>query len=353
MDKEPATKPKGPKRILSGVQPSGKLHLGNYFGAIKQHIELQHEGQCFYFIADYHALTTIDEAARRRADDLNQKKPDRAATLRENTRDVALDYLALGLDPETAVFFRQSDVPEVCELEWILATVTNMGLLERAVSYKEKIEKGIDASVGLFTYPILMAADILIYRSHVVPVGKDQVQHLEMTRDMAVKFNEATGQRIFPLPDFKLDKESKVPGTDGQKMSKSYGNTIEIFAEGNALKKTVMGIKTDSTPMGQPLNPDNCNVVALYGLFATEAEKAELAQKYRTGAIGYGGAKKELLDKIDAYFSPFREKRKQLAADPERVEGILRNGAQRARAEARKTMELVRQAIGMQPQPVG
>jgi tryptophanyl-tRNA synthetase len=353
MDKDQAAKPKGPKRILSGVQPSGKLHLGNYFGAIKQHIALQDEGQCFYFIADYHALTTIDDAARRRAEDLNQKKPDRAATLRENTRDVALDYLALGLDPEKAIFFRQSDVPEVCELAWILSTVTNMGLLERAVSYKEKVEKGIDASVGLFTYPVLMAADILIYRSHVVPVGKDQVQHLEMTRDMAGKFNDAVGQRIFPLPDFRLDKESKVPGTDGQKMSKSYGNTIEIFAEGNALKKPVMGIKTDSTPMGQPLNPEPCNVVALYSIFATEEEKAELANRYRSGSIGYGDAKKLLLGKIDAYFGPFREKRKQLAADPEAVEQVLQRGAQRARAEASKTMELVRQAIGMKPRSVG
>src|SRR3954454_8384839 len=184
------------KRILSGVQPSGKLHLGNYFGAIRQHIALEDEGLCFYFIADYHALTTIHDAER----------------LRQNTRNVALDYLALGLDPEKAVFFRQSDVPEVTELAWVLATVTNMGLLERAVSYKEKIDKGIDASVGLFTYPVLMAADILIYRSHVVPVGKDQVQHLEMTRDIAVKFNQAIGQAIFPEPDFRLDKESKVPG---------------------------------------------------------------------------------------------------------------------------------------------
>jgi tryptophanyl-tRNA synthetase len=342
------------KRILSGVQPSGKLHLGNYFGAIKQHIELQNEGVCFYFIADYHALTTIEEASRRRAEELRQKKPDRAATLRENTRDVALDYLALGLDPAKTIFFRQSDVPEVCELAWILSTVTNMGLLERAVSYKEKVEKGIDASVGLFTYPILMAADILIYRSHLVPVGKDQVQHLEMTRDMAIKFNEAVGQAVFPLPEPRLEKEtSKVPGTDGQKMSKSYGNTIEIFAEGNALKKTVMGIKTDSTPMGQPLNPDPCNVAALYSLFATEVEKAELAERYRAGTIGYGGAKSLLLEKINAYFGPFRDKRKELAANPEHVEDLLRQGAQRARAEAQKTMEIVRQAVGMKPRSVG
>ncbi len=348
MDHGHATLIQPPKRILSGVQPSGKLHLGNYFGAIRQHIAMQDQGQCFYFIADYHALTTIDEAARRRAEELHQKKPDRAATLREHTRDVALDYLALGLDPEKATFFRQSDVPEVTELTWFLSTVTTMGLLERAVSYKEKVEKGIEASVGLFTYPALMAADILIYRSNIVPVGKDQVQHLEMTRDMAIKFNEAVGQSVFPLPDYRLAPEgAKVPGTDGQKMSKSYGNTIDIFAEGNVLKKTVMAIKTDSTPLGQPLVPETCTVVALFSLFATQEEQAELAARYRSGAIGYGDAKKLLLDKINDHLRPYRERRKQLMADTEYVEGVLRRGAQKARAEAQKTMALVRAALGI------
>ncbi|MBL8799842.1 MAG: tryptophan--tRNA ligase [Planctomycetia bacterium] len=354
MDTGTAPKPARPKRFLSGVQPSGKLHLGNYFGAIKQHIELQHEGDCFYFIADYHALTTVEDAARRRASELNQKKPDRAATLRENTRDVALDYLALGLDPEKTVFYRQSDVPEVCELAWILSTVTNMGLLERAVSYKEKVEKGIDASVGLFTYPVLMAADILIVRSHVVPVGKDQVQHLEMTRDIAVKFNEAAGKPVFPLPTPRLDKESKVPGTDGQKMSKSYGNTIEIFAEGKPLEKKILKeIVTSSTPLGQPLDPDTCNVFALYSLFASDQEKADLAADYRSGKIGYGTSKKLLLEKITAYFEAARQKRKELAANPDYVEEVLRRGAQRARAEVQQTMSLVREAVGMKPQTVG
>src|SRR5689334_7746635 len=258
-----------PRRILSGVQPSGKLHLGNYFGAVRQHIALQNEAQCFYFIADYHSLTTIHDAK----------------SLRENTRDVALDYLALGLDPDKATFFRQSDVPEVTELAWILSTVTNMGLLERAVSYKEKIEKGIDASVGLFFYPILMAADILIYRSHVVPVGKDQVQHIEMTRDIAERFNRTYGE-IFPIPEYRLDKESKVPGIDGQKMSKSYNNTIDIFAEGKPLQKTVMSIVTDSTPVEAPKDPERCNVFALYSLFATLAEKETLAARYRAGGLG-------------------------------------------------------------------
>ncbi len=343
---EPAAPATRPPRILSGVQPSGKLHVGNYFGAIKQHIELQDQGECFYFIANYHTLTTIRDTAARLADEA--KKPVNPANLlRENTLNAALDYLALGLDPKKAIFFRQSDVPEVAELSWILSTVTNMGLLERAVSYKEKVEKKIEASVGLFTYPVLMAADILIYRSNLVPVGKDQVQHLEMAADIAGKFNRAF-KEIFPIPTYRLDKESKVPGVDGQKMSKSYGNTIDIFAEGKPLEKTVMSIKTDSTPLGQPLNPDVDTVYALYGIFATDAEKAALADDYRAGRVGYGQAKKMLLVKINEYFAPFRDKRKQLAQDPSYVEDVLREGAQRARREAQFTMEKVRTATGLQ-----
>jgi tryptophanyl-tRNA synthetase len=332
------------RRILSGVQPSGKLHLGNYFGAVKQHIELQDEGDCFYFIADYHALTTVQDPA----------------VLSANVRDVALDYLALGLDPAKCTFFRQSDVPEVCELTWVFSTVTNMGLLERAVSYKDKVEKGIEASVGLFTYPVLMAADILIYRSHLVPVGQDQVQHIEMTQDIAGKFNRAYGE-VFPIPNYKLDRGAKVPGTDGQKMSKSYGNTIEIFAEGNPLKRTVMGIVTDSTPLGQSLDTES-TVFTLSSLFLTDQERLDLAERYRRPKrnpddpaerpFGYGDAKKQLLDLINATFAPFRERRKQLAADPAYVEGVLRAGAERARAEAQKTMALVREAVGMKPRPV-
>lgn len=320
----------GKKRILSGVQPSGKIHLGNYFGAIKQHIALQDEAECFYFIADYHALTTVRE-------------PD---ALRENVEDAALTYLALGLDPARAVFFRQSDVPEVTELSWILSTVTNMGLLERAVSYKEKIDKGIEASVGLFTYPMLMAADILIYRANLVPVGKDQVQHIEMTADMAGRFNRAYGE-VFPIPAARLDRESKVPGTDGQKMSKSYGNTIDLFAEGKPLQKTVMSIVTDSKTVADPKDPATCNVFALFSLFASPTEKEELAARYRAGGMGYGDAKKQLLAKMESYFAPAREKRKQLALDPAYVDGVLRDGAARARAEAEKTMELVRAAVGL------
>ncbi len=346
-----------PKRILSGVQPSGKLHLGNYFGAIKQHIELQNEAECFYFIADYHALTTIEEAARRRLTALNRpsdrlKPRDFADTFRENVLDVALDYLALGLDPNKAVFFRQSDVPEVAELTWIFSTVTNMGLLERAVSYKEKLDKGIEASVGLFTYPVLMAADILLYRSHVVPVGKDQVQHIEMTRDIAGKFNARFGD-VFPIPTYRLDKESKVPGVDGQKMSKSYGNTIDIFAEGKPLQKVVMGMVTDSAPVEAPKDPETSNLFTLYSLFAAEEEKAALAARYRAGGLGYGEVKKMLLEKINAFFGPARQKRKELAANPDHVEAVLKRGAEKARAEARKTMALVREAVGMKTAPVG
>jgi tryptophanyl-tRNA synthetase len=318
------------KRILSGVQPTGKPHLGNYFGAIRQHIALQDEGECFYFIADYHSMTTVTDAGQRRA----------------NVRDVALDYLALGLDPHKAAFFRQSDVPEVTELAWMLACVTNMGLLERAHSYKDKVDKGIEPSVGLFTYPVLMAADILIYRSHLVPVGEDQVQHLEMTRDMAGKFNRLYGD-TFPLPKPRLVPHgAKVPGTDGQKMSKSYGNTIEIFAEGKALKKAVMGIVTDSTPVEAPKDPNKDTVFALYSLFATEAERAALADRYRAGGMGYGEAKQMLLAKMEEHFAPARERRKRLAADPAAVENVLRAGAAKARAEARKTLDLARKAAG-------
>lgn len=325
-------------RILSGVQPSGKLHLGNYFGAVKQHIELQNHGAMrFYFIADYHALTTIHDPK----------------LLSEYTRDVALDYLALELDPERAIFFRQSDVPEVTELAWILSTVTNMGLLERAVSYKDKIARGVSPSVGLFTYPLLMAADILIYRSHVVPVGEDQVQHVEITRDVAVKFNERYGKKFsFPLPDYKLDAAATVPGIDGQKMSKTYNNTIEIFAEGSALKKTVMGIVTDSSKVEDAKDPTRCNVFALYGLFASEEEKAALAGRYRAGGMGFGEAKKLLLEKIDAGFASARDRRKKLAQNPDAVEEILRQGARKARSEAQKTMEQVREAVGLKPRSV-
>jgi tryptophanyl-tRNA synthetase len=347
------TEPKK-KRILSGVQPSGKLHLGNYFGAIKQHIALQDEGECFYFIADYHALTTLGDAVRSDAEAAKeQKRKPRigADILRENVRDVALDYLALGLDPQKATFFRQSDVPEVTELAWILSNVTGMGLLERAHSYKDKVAKGIAPSVGLFTYPILMAADILIYRSNIVPVGQDQVQHLEMTRDMAGYFNQTFGVNLFPLPAERLDVAAKVPGTDGQKMSKSYGNTIDIFSEGKPLKKSVMGIVTDSTPPEAPKDPEPRTPFQLYKLFASTEETETLAARYRAGGMGDGEAKQMLLAKIDAFFGPFRARRRQLAADANYVEDVLRDGAKKARTEAVKTMELVREATGFPRRP--
>jgi tryptophanyl-tRNA synthetase len=317
-------------RILSGVQPSGKLHLGNYFGAIRQHIALQDEGECFFFIADYHALTTIQDRRE----------------LSENVRAVALDYLALGLDPDRTAFFRQSDIPEVTELAWIFSTVTGTGLLERAHSYKDKIARGLSPSAGLFFYPVLMAADILIYRSNVVPVGQDQVQHIEMTRDMAGSFNQVYG-RIFPLPEARLDRAPTVPGTDGKKMSKSYGNTIEIFAEGSALKSSVMRIVTDSTPVEAPKNPKTDNLFALYSLFADESEKDALAARYRAGGLGYGEVKKMLLARIDSHFAAARARRKDLEHHPSVVESALRKGAERARAEARETMRLVREATGL------
>lgn len=359
----PATPPR--PRILSGVQPSGKLHIGNYFGAIKQHIALQDLGEAFYFIADYHALTTLKGAEEAEAGAAAKNKSLTARPARDilaaNVRDVALDYLALGLDPAKATFYRQSDVPEVCELAWFLSTVTGMGLLERAHSYKDKVENGIPAGVGLFTYPVLMAADILIVRSHQVPVGKDQVQHLEMTRDMAGYFNQAYGE-VFPEPRELLGEAAVVPGTDGRKMSKSYGNTIDIFAEGKALKSTVMGIKTDSTPVEEPKNPDTCNAFALFRLFATPPEVERLADLYRnplTGAddrggrpFGYGDAKQMLLAKIEGYFAEARERRKELARNSALVEEVLQAGARRAREVARVTMQFVRQAVGMKERPV-
>ena len=342
-------------RILSGVQSSGKLHIGNYFGAIKQHIERQTHGDCFFFIADYHALTSLKEAEEKElaAAAKDKKLIPRPARqiLADNVRDVAIDYLALGLDPAKAAFFRQSDVPEVCELAWILSTVAGMGLLERAHSYKDKVAKGFTPNVGLFTYPILMAADILIYRSHLVPVGRDQEQHLEMTRDIAGSFNHAFGE-VFPMPEAVFNEAAIVPGTDGQKMSKSYGNTIDIFAEGKALERAVMGIVTDKTPLEAPLNPDTCNVFSLYKLFASPPEIEALAAKYRAGGFGYGSAKKELLGKIDGYFAAARERRKQLERNPGLVEEALTTGAQRARAVAQITMRLVRERVGIHQRPV-
>jgi tryptophanyl-tRNA synthetase len=320
-------------RVLSGVQSSGRLHWGNYFGAIKQHIALQEEpdAERYYFIADFHALTTVQNAAR----------------MRELVRDAAIDYLALGLDPARSTFFRQSDVPEVQELAWLLATVTGMGLLERAHSYKDKIAKNIKPSVGLFYYPVLMAADILAYKSTLVPVGEDQVQHIEMTQDMAGYFNTTFATSVFVRPEARLSSAPKVPGVDGEKMSKSYGNTIDLQADEKELKKAIMGIKTDSTPVEDPKDPDRDTVFTLYALFATSAEKEALAARYRAGGIGYGEAKKLLLEKAIDHFAPYRRRRAELAAHPAGVESVLRDGAARARAVARATLGEARLACGL------
>ncbi len=320
-------------RYLSGVQPSGQLHLGNYFGAIRPHI--LHQDDAFYFIANYHAMTTLHDAAK----------------LRRNTFEAATTYLALGLDPNRAVFFRQSDVPEVTELSWLLSTVTGMGLLERAVSYKEKVERGITPNVGLFYYPVLMAADILAYDADVVPVGTDQVQHLEMTRDMAGYFNNTfcgEGEPpVFKLPKTQLGTPQPVPGLDGAKMSKSYGNHIPIFARGKELKALVMAIKTDSTPLEAPKNPDGDTVFALYSLFATPEKVAALRDKYERGGYGYGHAKLDLLKEIEATFAPAHERLAELERHPDDVEDILRDGARRAREVARAVTERARRACGL------
>jgi tryptophanyl-tRNA synthetase len=318
-------------RILSGIQPSGKLHIGNYFGMMKPAIELQEQGEAYLFIANYHAMTTVQDAA----------------ALRQMTVDVALDFLACGIDPAKTAFYRQSDVPEVHELAWTLSVLCPMGLLERCHSYKDKIAKGIAASHGLFAYPVLMAADILAVNSNVVPVGRDQKQHVEVTRDLAIRFNNAYGE-VFTIPEPSIREQvAVVPGIDGQKMSKSYNNTIEIFSEGKPLKKQVMKIVTDSTPLEDPKDPERCNVFALYKLFASDDEQADLAQRYRAGGMGYGTAKTELLDKINEHFGPMRARRAELAADADYVEDVLRQGAEKARTVARETLDKARHAVGL------
>lgn len=320
-------------RSLSGIQPSGILHIGNYFGAIKQFVEMQDEYEGFYFLANYHALTSSPKGE----------------DLKNNTMGVILDYLALGLDPNKSTLFLQSDVPEHTELAWILSNVTPMGLIERAHSYKDKVAKGIKPNMGLFTYPVLMAADILIYNPDVVPVGKDQKQHLEITRDIAIKFNETYGKEVFKLPQESiLESVAIVPGTDGDKMSKSYGNVINMFASKKEIKKQIMSIVTDSTPLEEPKNPDN-NITQLYSLFATKEEVEILKEKFRAGNFGYGHGKTELLDKFMDYFAPFREKREQLENNLDYVHEILKNGAIKARSEATKTLDEVRNIVGLLP----
>ena len=318
-------------RVFSGIQPSGRLHIGNYFGAMRQHIQMQQGNDCFFFIADYHALTS------------NPAPKD----VSEFTLSVAMDYIALGLDTEKTIFWRQSDVPEVTELTWLLSCVTPKGLLERCTSYKDKVAQGLSPNHGLFAYPVLQAADILIYKSDVVPVGADQKQHIEVTRDIAGYFNNAYGE-IFVLPkDHIIDSVAVVPGIDGRKMSKSYGNTIEMFEPEKSIKNKVMKIVTDSTPVEAPKNPEKCNVFALLRLFASAEEIKQWEDRYRKGGMGYGEVKKRLAELIVEYFRPYRQKRTELESNPDYLRQILAKGAQRARAVAVKTLIEARKAVGL------
>ena len=320
------------KRILSGIQPSGSPHLGNYFGAMKHHIQMQDKYESYIFIADLHALTTVKEPTK----------------LKEMTRDLVLDYLALGLDPDKTVFYRQSDLPEHANLMWIFNCITPHGLLERAHAWKDALAKGKkEPTAGLFTYPVLMAADILLYSPDLVPVGKDQKQHVEIARDIAIKFNSIYGD-TFKLPEPYIPEESAtIKGTDGEKMSKSYGNVIEMFTDDATLKKQVMSIQTDSTPLEEPKDPSKCNVFYLYTLFASEEEKKDLEKKYKAGGFGYGDAKKLLLQKIMEYFGPFRKKRIELSKNLVYIDEVLEKGAIKARKESDKMMELVKKKVGI------
>ena len=319
-------------RILTGIQPSGTLHIGNYFGAMKPAVELQERGEAYYFIADYHSMTSLTNAAERR----------------KNTLDVALDFLACGLDPKRSVFWRQSDIPEVCELMWILGTLTPMGLLERAHSYKDKTAKGISPNFGLFAYPVLMAADILLYDANLVPVGKDQRQHLEMTRDIAIKFNQSYGETLV-VPDAEIREEvATVPGLDGQKMSKSYGNTIDIFGDEKATKKKIMGIVMDSrTPAEPKPDADKNLAIQLLKLVAPAEVAADTENRLRAGGMGYGDLKKALFEHYWNYFAPARARRAELAANLDYVNQVLKDGAERARATASGVIARVREACGL------
>jgi tryptophanyl-tRNA synthetase len=319
-------------RVLSGIQASGKLHVGNYFGAMRQYLDLQNKGnECFYFIANYHALTSVGDGAK----------------LQEYTREVACGYLAVGIDPMRSVFFRQSDVPEVCELSWILSCVTPMGLLERCHSYKDKISQGLAPNHGLFCYPVLQAADILIFNSNLVPVGQDQKQHIEVTRDIAIKFNNAYGDILTVPEPYILSETAVVPGLDGRKMSKSYGNTLELFESSASLKKKIMRIQTDSTPVDQPKDPDKCLVFALLKLFASEEETQAWRQRYQQGPMGYGEAKKRLAELAGEFLTPFRDRYEKLVKDSDYVEDILHEGGRKARTVAKDLMTKVRIATGI------
>jgi len=318
-------------RILSGIQPSGALHIGNYFGMMRPAVALQAEGEALYFVADYHALTSL-------------RDPE---VLRANSRRVALDFLACGVDPDRATLFRHSDVPQVTELAWILSTVAPMGLLERAHSYKDKLARGMSANVGLFSYPILMAADILIYDSDVVPVGKDQKQHIEITRDLAVKINETYGE-VFKLPEPRIQPETEtVPGIDGQKMSKSYGNNIDIFGDEKEMRKRVMSIVTDSLAVEAPKDPATSTILKLYSLVASKDEISKMREAFVKGGTGYGDFKKQLFEKLWEYFAPMRKRREEILRDKSYIDDVLGRGAQRANEIANPVMDRVRKAVGL------
>ena len=319
-------------RILSGIKPTGRLHIGNYFGMMRPAIEWQEKGDALYFIADYHALTTVHDPVK----------------LREDTLSLAIDFLACGLDPAKATFFRQSDVPEVTELTWLLSVLTPMSLLERCHAYKDALARGVPASHGLFAYPVLMASDILIYDSDIVPVGRDQKQHVEVTRDLAIKMNEVFGADLLKLPEPSILPElAVIPGLDGQKMSKSYGNTIELFLEEKALRKKIMGIVTDSTPVESPKDPAQSSILGLYRLFATQEAVACMEADFLSGGIGYGDFKKRLFAAVWEHFAPARARRTEIERDPAIVTEVLRRGAERARSLAGTTLSRVRKAVGL------
>lgn len=318
-------------RVLSGIQPSGKLHIANYFGMMKRMIEWQEKSDLFCFIVNLHALTSVHNAER----------------MREGTLDATLDFLALGLDPDKSTFWIQSDIPEHTELAWYLSNVTPHGLLERSHAYKDKVNQGIVPNFGLFAYPVLMAADILLYQTELVPVGKDQKQHVEMARDIAIKFNNTFGE-TFVVPDVEIPEEiATIPGTDGKKMSKSYGNTIDIFGEEKVVKKSVMSIVTDSIPVEEVKDPDTCNVYQIFKLFLDESEQKEWDNKYRDGGMGYGDVKKALFERVWSYFAPHRKKREELQKNMDFVYDTMNKGKEKAQIVARETIELVRKNVGM------
>ena len=318
-------------RILSGIQPSGSLHIGNYFGMMQPMIQYQEEAELYCFIVNYHAMTSVTEREQ----------------LSQGTIEAALDFLALGLDPDKAIFWVQSDVPEVTELTWILNNVTPVGLLLRSHSYKDKIAQGLAPLHGLLSYPVLMAADILLYQSQKVPVGQDQQQHLEIARDIAIKFNHLFGE-TFVIPEAEINPNiPTVLGVDGRKMSKSYENTIEIFAAEEDLRKKIAGVVTDSIPAADPKDPDKCNLFAIISLFLNEEERADLAERYRQGGLKYSDVKKELFNRIWDFFGKEKKKRQQLESSPEQIREILRAGADKARMKALPTLELVRERVGL------